>query len=206
MNGKKNDGSRKGKLIAIEGIDGAGTTTQTVIIARWLKRFCTMVHRTSEPSRGPLGKYIRHLLKNKKASKEQLALLFAADRLDHIERKVMPALKRGAWIVTDRYRLSSLAYQGAECDPRWVRAINKHAPIADLTILIDLPVKTALKRIKSRGATRERFESQKQLEKIRKKYLELAKKKSEGRVVIVDGSPSAKDVTLKIKEAIQSFV
>ena len=203
--GKKS--RRRGIFIAIEGIDGAGTTTQTEEIARWLNGEGIKTISTFEPTIGEIGRPIRNMLARKEPlSSNNLALLFAADRMIHYEHEIKRHIDEGRWVISDRYRLSSLAYQGIECDLKWVRSINRYAPPADLTILIDLPVKTALKRIKSRGLARERFESPKKLEKVRKLYLDLARRRDEGRVVIIDGSPPEREVLTNIKEVITGLL
>lgn len=197
-------GRRKGLLIALEGIDCAGTTTQAALLTKWLRSRGITAHRTAEPSGGPIGRHIRNLLRSGKATPEELALLFAADRLDHLEREINPPLARGDWIISDRYRLSSLAYQSIECDPEWVALINRYAPPANLTILIDIPVRVAMKRLESRGNERERFESARFLNKVRKMYLDCAKRKEEGPIITLDGAPPPQDVSRNIINAMRS--
>lgn len=192
----------KNRFIVIEGIDGAGTTTQAAAVAEWLRTQSQQVLETMEPSRGPIGKYIRQLLKDDSHPPQLLALAFAADRLDHIEREINPALQSGRWVVTDRYVLSSLAYQSIECDPGWVKSINRFAPAANLTVLIDIDVDVAMARIEDRGEDVERFESKSMLEKIRSNYLELAEN-LEGHFIKIDGALSEKEITDQIIEEIK---
>ena len=112
-----------GRFIAIEGIDGSGTTLQTRLLADWLAARGHTVLETREPSHGPIGVLVRERLSVRSAPLEPaaLALLFAADRLDHLAREVVPAIARGAVVLSDRYLLSSLAYQSLDCDAAWVR-------------------------------------------------------------------------------------
>src|SRR5438105_216358 len=114
---------KRGKLIVLEGIDGAGTTTQAARLGLHLAAHQLPVHVTREPSDGPLGLEIRKILRGSHApfDPSALALLFAADRMDHVARVVEPALARGVNVVSDRYQLSSYVYQGRFVDPEFVR-------------------------------------------------------------------------------------
>ena len=105
-----------GKLIVLEGIDGSGTTTQARLLCEWLAGRGVAVHLTREPSDGPVGRLIREILHGAHApvAGDTMALLFAADRVDHLSREVLPALDRGTHVVTDRYYHSSLAYQAID--------------------------------------------------------------------------------------------
>jgi dTMP kinase len=164
--------ANKGFFLVLEGIDGAGTTTQVNAIYNWLKSQKIPCLKTREPSQGVIGRHIKKLLKEKNINPATLALLFASDRLDHLANTVFPALQKGMWVVSDRYRLSSLAYQSLDCDLEWVREINRYAPPPHLTILLDLPIDVALERISKRGEKREIFEQKNKLKKIRRNYLE----------------------------------
>src|SRR5437667_268896 len=110
-----------GRFIVLEGIDGAGTTTQADAIAAALRKKGRQVFVTREPSDLAIGKQIRAALVGKAAfPSDALALLFAADRLDHLEREVQPALRAGTDVICDRYVLSSMAYQGSMLPADWV--------------------------------------------------------------------------------------
>src|SRR5450755_2888527 len=108
----------KGRLVVLEGIDGAGTTTQAARLAARIKQAGTKARTTKEPSDGPVGTLIRHVLTGRIVGAKGLApgwatmaLLFAADRMDHVETEIEPFLAEGGVIVSDRYDASSLAYQ-----------------------------------------------------------------------------------------------
>src|SRR5262245_11899957 len=110
---------RTAPFIVIEGIDGAGTTTQTARLADALRARNVRVHATREPSDGPVGMLLRQILTGRIVTpgevsslrSAKLALLFAADRLDHLEAEILPRLSAGECVVSDRYDHSTVAYQ-----------------------------------------------------------------------------------------------
>lgn len=145
-----------GLLIAFEGIDGAGTTTQTRRLAVSLGALGRDVHETRQPSRGPIGRLIREMLAGSHAPVDvaAMALLFAADRVDHFHREVLPALGHGQIVISDRWYHSSLAYQGLDCDPGWVATINGEAMRPDLTVFLRVgPEAAEIRRQATRGAS-----------------------------------------------------
>ena len=158
----------RGSLIALEGIDGAGTTTQARLLVDSLCQAGQRAHLTREPSDGPLGRLIRQVLRHQTGPVDRaaLALLFAADRVDHLQREIEPMLAQGAHVVTDRYVYSSLAYQSMDLELEWVATINTLAPEADLTIYLRVDPQTAAQRRGSRGAGAELFETDAQQQRI----------------------------------------
>jgi dTMP kinase len=154
------------RFLVLEGIDGSGTTTQSVRVAEQLRARGHRVLETREPSRGPIGTMTRQMLAAGSASTvgpEALALLFAGDRLEHLAREIEPALARGELVVCDRYLVSSWVYQSLDCDPSWVRTINRHARWPDRTFVFTLPAELALARVAARrtasGEPIERFDA-----------------------------------------------
>ncbi|MCX8041971.1 MAG: dTMP kinase [Thermodesulfobacteriaceae bacterium] len=143
---------RKGKLIVIEGIDGAGKTTLAKALYSSLKKRAIPCLLSFEPTYGPLGKKIRPLLENKKASEKELLALFLEDRIWHVKEVILPALNQGKWIILDRYYLSTVAYQGAQ--GLKVEEILKEnetiAPLPDLVIFLKISPEKAISRIKDR--------------------------------------------------------
>ncbi|MGZ6028562.1 MAG: dTMP kinase [Myxococcaceae bacterium] len=135
----------RGRVIVLEGIDGSGTTTQTARLVASLRAAGHVVLGTREPSEGPMGLLLRQALTRRLVgiSDRVLALLFAADRLDHLASLVEPALAEGKVVVSDRYVLSSLAYQGMRLPLAWVEALNAAARPADLTLYLDVENVTA---------------------------------------------------------------
>lgn len=137
-----------GRLVVVEGIDGAGTTTQAGRLHAALRDQGRDAHLTREPSDGPVGRLLRELLagRHQPVDATTMALLFAADRADHLQREVEPALARGAVVISDRWYHSSLAYQGTEEDRQWIRVLNARARRPDLTIFLEVPAETAAAR------------------------------------------------------------
>lgn len=199
------NGLQKGFFLVIEGIDGAGTTTQVNALYNWLKSRKIPCIKTREPSPGVIGRHIKKLLKQKNNNPIELALLFAVDRIDHFGKIIIPALSYGMWVISDRYRLSSLAYQSLDCDSEWVAQINRYAPPPNLTILLDIPVETALQRVEKRANRREFFERKSKLKKVRNNYLNLASRREEGRIIILNGTQSKKVLTGEIIKVLQSL-
>lgn len=164
----------EGLFIALEGVDGAGTTTHTALLTQALRTRGLPIHSTREPSDGPIGVLIRQFLSGRcvipgvsgarPPSWNTMALLFAADRLDHIEAEIGPNLMDGVTVITDRYYYSSIAYQSLSAGEGdsvidWVRELNQHARRPDLTLVLDLSPETAAKRRGQRNQTRELYES-----------------------------------------------
>ena len=150
-----------GMFIVLEGIDGAGKSTQAKMLAKWFENKGYEVVLTKEPTDTAFGKLIRRLvltggkegiIDGARISKEAEALLFAADRAEHVKKLIEPSLKAGKVVISDRYFYSSLAYQWARgLDLEWLINLNDFDPRADLVILLHLPVKESIKRLNGRS-------------------------------------------------------
>jgi dTMP kinase len=157
---------RRGRFLVIEGLDGAGTTTQARLLGERLRGEGRAVHVTAEPSSGPVGALVRQVLQQRLGGgaggafdARALALLFAADRRDHLAAEVAPRLAAGSDVISDRYTLSSLAYQGLTTgDLDWVEAINREATAPDLTILLRVRPGLALGRRRAAATPPELYE------------------------------------------------
>lgn len=177
-----------GLFMAIEGTDGAGTSTQAKRLVRALKRQGRAAIFTYEPSPLRVGRYIRDGLREQPGpSPECLALMFAADRLDHYERTIAPALAAGAVVVSDRYVLSSLAYQGVEADADWVALINSRAPAPDLTIFLHIDEAEAARRRQKRGKAADRFEVSPTQRRVAERYRSLIQDLPQERLLSLSG-------------------
>jgi dTMP kinase len=196
--------NRSGRFIVLEGIDGSGTTTQSERLEARLRQEGYRVERTWEPTDRPVGKLIRraltrqlsHRRKSYALSDETLALLFAADRLDHLRGEVLPALEAGKVVICDRYLLSSLAYQGIAVTPSWVEEINRFAIAPDLTLFLEVDPRIAARRRAKRGGAKELFDAIALQARIAERYQALARKyRAIQRVVRIDGTQTLDQVT-----------
>lgn len=175
-------------FVALEGLDGAGTTTQGRRLVERLDEAGVPTVLTREPSDGPIGALIRQMLSRRvvapdgKGGSEPvggdvLALLFAADRLDHVDSEVAPNLEQGRCVVTDRYYHSSFAYQGdlksdGSFDTSWVRRLNERARTPDLTIFLDASAEVCLERMRQRSR-RDIYENRSELESLEGRYRQV---------------------------------
>jgi dTMP kinase len=169
-----------GLFIALEGGEGAGKSTQSALLVKWLEEQGQQVLLTREPGATDLGKTLRQIVLDPATgdiSHRAEALLYAADKAEHVDSVIKPALKAGAVVITDRYVDSALAYQGSgrDLDSSDVERVNRWATDdlrPNLTILLDLPPKSGLGRFEER----DRIESQSAdfHERVRTAFLELA--------------------------------
>ncbi|RLG52974.1 MAG: dTMP kinase [Thermoproteota archaeon] len=195
----------RGLFIVLEGIDGAGVSTQARIAAEWLERAGRVVVKTAEPTEGPIGSLIRQALRGEvKVGMRALALLFAADRVEHYYKLILPSLEAGRDVVCERYLLSSYAYQSLHVDINWIRAINSQVGRPDLTILLDIDPRIAIERkLRQQRGRLELFEKLDVLSQVRARYLELAREEG---CIIVDSSPPIEAVSREIVKAIASIL
>ncbi len=188
-------------FIVFEGIDGSGTTTQAKLLFNTLQKKRIDSVLTAEPTDGPIGSYIRTVLSGKeKISSRALQLLFFADREDHLQKKILPALKKGKIVLSDRYFLSTLAYASLSNDDEFFFQIAQFFPNPDITIFLDTPTKVALKRIDKRGEKKELFEKKELLNKITLGYQKYIQTIPEEKRLIIDGTQSIDDVAQSILE------
>lgn len=195
---------KQGVLICIEGIDFSGKTTHAHRLVKNLKNKGFDAVYTTEPTRSEVGKIIkkRVLGGGKRVPSVVEALLFAVDRVDHVEREIKPALKEGKVVVSDRYLHSSLAYQGAAgLDLRWIREINRYAVTPDLAIYIDVPPEVVVKRM--RGKRLSVMETLQTQRKVREVYMKLLRK---GELVYVDGNRPELEVERNILDVVLEFL
>jgi len=210
---------QRGRFIVVEGVDGSGSTTHTKQLAKALRKRGHKVHTTCEPTTGPIGALIRQVLQKRitmpgesgprSLAWSTMALLFAADRLDHLDSEIVPALRTGEWVISDRYDLSSLAYQSltapsaAEVVP-WIRQLNAHALRPDLTIVLDVPSELAAERRGSRGSKEELFERHELQRRLVEVYLRAEELVPGDPLSHVSGIGEIEDVARRVLEAVLS--
>lgn len=187
--------------IVLEGIDGAGKSTQTQLLEQYLTKKGYKTKKIVEPTTSSIGKLIRQQLTNPESTndinQQILTLLFAADRLT-LKKEINEAKNtKEKIIISDRSFYSSICYQNnPTITPEWVRLVNKHAPRPDLTILLDLTEKEAIKRCDKE----EVFENTDFLEKTRKNYLNLLK--TEKNIEVIDATQTLQEIQEKIIKTI----
>ena len=195
-------------FIVIEGIDGSGIGTQVEALRTWCEDERIPVYATKEPSDGPSGALLKLALEKRvDFTPSVMALLFAADRLDHLEHHIEPRLAEGDNVVSDRYYLSSFAYQSEEVEFEWLRHLNFKCRRPDMTIFLDVPVATSLGRWESdqwRALDRlQLYETEETLIGVRENYLQIiGKLRDEGEeIAIVDGRGSIEAVQDEVLQA-----
>lgn len=186
-------------FVVLEGLDGAGTTTQLQKLDRFLNGKGKAHLVQAEPTDGPIGRLIRDVLQHKHSVQPwTLAMLYAADRNEHVAR-IEQEIAGGNMVVCDRYLYSSLAYQGVTCPWEDVWTLNQHYPHPSTILYIDTPVEECMKRISHRGEPVELFEHQEYLTKVRDGYERAFSHLPAGvRMVRLDGAAEPEEIFRKI--------
>ena len=191
----------RGRFIVLEGIDGAGKSEQRGRLVAWLRTRDREVVETSEPTDGAWGRRVRDFLAGRlEATPDEVLGFFAADRREHVDSLVLPALERGAIVVSDRYVYSSLAYQAAHgADRASLRARLEvdRLPVPDLALWLRLPVAEALARLADARA--DRFESAEFLARVDAEYAALG-------LEALDASPPPDIVGAAIRERVKHLL
>jgi dTMP kinase len=185
-------------LIAFEGIDGAGKSTQIARLARWLEERGREVVTTREPTDGPWGQKIRVAAQSGRMAPADELAAFIADRRDHVAAVIAPALAAGKVVLIDRYYISTAAYQGARgLDPAEIVAAHDFAPAPDLVLIFDLPPAVGLERLRRRGPA-DLFEIEDELARVREIFLnlEIANK------VVIDAARPAGEIAADIERRV----
>ena len=193
-------------FIVFEGLDGCGKSSQVKLLAKHLELKGKCVNYSCEPTDSPIGKMVRDVLQHKiKTTPKALALLYSADREDHLfheQSGIFYKTQNNIFEISDRYFYSSLAYQSVNVDYNYVECINNF-PSPELLIYIDVPVDIFLKRIDKRGEEKELFEKKEFLEKVEKNFKVAIKNANKlTKVLVVDGT---KDIEV-IANEIAAFV
>ena len=192
----------KGKFIVLEGIDGSGTTTQIELLAEELENRGMKVYTTFEPTDSPIGELLNQILRGEtdvEWDEKTLMLLYSADRNLHM-KYMQKLLEEGYWVICDRYKYSSYAYQGDALewdDFKLMEDINESFPKPDHAFLLDTPVDVCLERINSRGESLEMYERREKLSSIREKYIRY-----KGTMKVIDGNRNR----YEIREELLSYI
>ena len=202
--------SAPGRFLAIEGVDGAGKSTQVPRVDEWLRRNGVKTLVTREPGGTPLGESLRALLLDPRftgmSTSAELLVMFAA-RAEHLEKRIVPALADGVWVLCERFTDATFAYQGGgrDVDPKRIAALEETVQgdvRPDLVLVLDVPVEVGLGRSVRRGAA-DRFEreSVEFFRRVREVYLARAAQHPE-RYAVIDARAGEETVTRRIVEAI----
>lgn len=205
-------GNATGRFITLEGGEGAGKSTQIARLKAWLEGRGHRVTTTREPGGSPGAEMIRKLLVEGPAERwdgTTEALLHFAARREHLRSTVWPALKRGDWVVSDRFADSTLAYQGyghgidrRVFEQLYELAVGAFRP--DLTLILDLPIEIGLKRAAERRGSETRYESLPRdfHERVRTGFLEIAGREPK-RCIVIDATGSIDAIARAIAEAVR---
>ncbi|MBQ9937152.1 MAG: dTMP kinase [Oscillospiraceae bacterium] len=198
---------KKGRFIVFEGLDGSGKSTQIKLFSEYLKSIGIENVVTCEPTSSDIGKMIRQMLSgNEKINPKTAALLFAADRIEHITAKdgMAELINKGVTVLCDRYYFSSYAYQMADMPLSWVIKINEMAKELlkpDLHIFVDLSPKDCMDRILKNRITTDIFENTERLTKVKNNFLEIFKEVGDSEnILVVDGNRKPEEILDEIKE------
>lgn len=201
----------KGKFITFEGIDGAGKSSHVEWLAETLRQRGLVVKVTREPGGTELGEKLRGLLLSESMHLETETLLMFAARREHLAQVIEPALKRGEWVVCDRFTDATFAYQGGgrgldrnklQQLEHWVHEYLQ----PDLTLLFDLPLDVARERIALASRVLDRFEQERAdfHERVRQVYLDRAKH-NPSRIRVIDGQEAMESIRKSLEQVISSI-
>jgi len=195
-----------GKFIVFEGIDGSGKTTQSKLAVEYLNQKGYDAIWTKEPTNGKIGKLLKkEYLKISVNFPEIDAFLFCADRIEHIEMFIKPNLNLGKLVVSDRYNLSTFAYQQAQgISLSWLLELQKNVLVPDLVIFIDLSTEESIKRTSDSATIK--FEKEEFLKKVRENFLNLPKILKNQKIIVVDGKGAIEEVRARIVRVLEDEI
>ena len=204
-----------GRFLSVEGIDGAGKSTQLAWIAQWLAQQGVRFVQTREPGGTSLGEKLRQLLLTETMHLETETLLMFAGRREHLAQVILPALERGEWVLCDRFSDASYAYQGGGRGlPRekfialeeWVQGSGATKIQPDLTLIFDVPLAVSQERL-ANGRTLDRFEREATdfHARVRAAYLERAAAEP-GRIRVIDANRSLEEIQQELAGILIAFL
>ncbi len=182
-------------FVVLEGIDGCGKSTQAKLLGDWLKKEGHEVFMTAEPSKNRIGRFLRDVLSGaEKLDPKTVALLFTADRYEHLANEIQPALDEHKIVVCERYYHSTIAYQSAQgVSRKWLLELNSFVVEPDVTVLLDVKPSVGVSRTK----TKEIFENEEFLDRVRDNYLKM-----DDGFVKLNGERPAEEVFREIQDRI----
>ncbi|MCP4603815.1 MAG: dTMP kinase [Proteobacteria bacterium] len=198
-----------GHFIVIEGIDGAGTSTQAAELKKRFSEFGLPAHVTAEPSTGPMGSIIRQILSGRLIVRRYhgvsapnwmtMSLLFAADRHDHLESEIQPNLREGVNVICDRYMYSSVVYQSVSSEDdqtaQWIREINRYTTKPDLVLCLRVSLEEAMRRRRERNQSVEIFDDPAFQQKLAVAYDNLTQMFPEVNIITIDADRPVDEIT-----------
>lgn len=199
---KMRKNSFQGKFIVFEGLDGSGKTTQAKLLASYFQDSGQDTLLTCEQTKGPIGRLIsKALVKEIDLPAQSLQLLFVADRVDHLAKEIIPALKSGKMVISDRYFWSTVAYGSLGLNRDWLVNLHRYCLRPDLVVFIKTSPDTCLDRIEKRGKGKSIFEAKKKLARVNKTYYWLIERFAD-RSIVVDGNVSPRIIAQNVVELI----
>jgi len=188
-----------GKFIVFEGLNGSGKTTQAKLLQEYLEKKGQLVIYTKEPTDSNIdGQRAQDVLSHKiQVAARELQILMVRDRVFHLDNQIIPSLKKGVFVVCDRYILSTIAFGGLDLSQIWLIQLNEHFIWPNFTFIIDTAVDVCLKRLKQSCDSLKFFEKKQLMEKVRQNYLDLAK--SLDNVYVIDGNLPILEIFEQIK-------
>lgn len=206
---------KNGLFIVLEGIDGAGTSTQAQLITKQLRLNNHKVFQTFEPSDGKIGKLIREIIRSDGKSKPSwmaMTLLFSADRLVHLETEIEPNLIDGYHVICDRYYHSTLAYQSLSNNLHsvdwipWIKNVGVFSVKPDITFVLDIDPEVAAQRMMGRRKPKDVYENLVFQKKLSKFYANIEQYFPAERIVHIDGGQNVGFITVEILQHIYNLM
>jgi len=190
-------------FIVFEGLDGSGQSTQAKLLKDYLEKERNLsVVLTKEPTdKPPIGDLIRQILRKEiSVSPAALQLLFCADRSEHLEQVIKPALKKNQWVISDRYFYSTVVYGSLNLDVEWLIKLNEQFLIPDVVFLLKVRPEICLQRIDENRDKREFFEESDKLKRVWQTYEILSQRFSN--IKVIDGEKNIEEVFEEVKSKI----